>query len=157
MADRDKDNPRIFVPPPLIFVTALVIGLALDGRMSEPMPPPAPWAMIAGSATMLAGLGIILAALLTFLWKGARAEPWRGTDVLVVRGVYRLTRNPMYLGFAIVYSGLALLLQAPFAGLMLIPVLLIMDRLVIPREEAYLGRRFGEPYEAYRRSVRRWL
>jgi protein-S-isoprenylcysteine O-methyltransferase Ste14 len=151
------DSPRIFVPPPLIFVSALVLGLATDGRLSDPTAAPGTALLAAAGLFMAAGLGLILAGLLTFLWKGARAEPWRGTDVFVANGIYRLTRNPMYVGLALAYAGLALLLRSPMAGLMLIPVLAIMDRLVIPREEAYLARRFGDDYEVYRRRVRRWL
>ena len=151
------DSPRIFVPPPLIYVAALVLGLAIDGRFSDPTVAPASILLAASGLLMFAGLGLMLAGLLTFLWKGARAEPWRGTDVFVAGGIYRLTRNPMYLGFSLAYAGLALLFRSPVAGLLLLPVLLVMDRLVIPREEAYLARRFGETYEAYRRRVRRWL
>ena len=152
-----SDSPRIFVPPPLIFVAAFVLGLAIDGRFSDPTVAPGTALLAAAGLFLFAGLALILAGLLTFLWKGARAEPWRGTDVFVAGGIYRLTRNPMYVGFALAYAGLALLFRSPVAGLMLIPVLAIMDRLVIPREEAYLARRFGETYEAYRRRVRRWL
>lgn len=151
-----KDSPRIFVPPPLVFVTALVLGLAIDGRLAAP--PPAPlWLLAASGLLILAGLALPLAGLLIFLWRGARAEPWQGTDVMVTGGIYRLTRNPMYLGFALVHAGLALMFRSPAAGLLLVPVLLIIDRLVIAREEAYLARRFGAGYDDYRRSVRRWL
>jgi protein-S-isoprenylcysteine O-methyltransferase Ste14 len=151
------DSPRIFVPPPLIFVSALVLGLAIDGRFADPTAAPPSVLLAAAGLLMFAGLALILAGLLTFFWKGARAEPWRGTDVFVAVGIYRLTRNPMYLGLALAYAGLALLFRSPVAGLLLIPLLLLMDRLVIPREEAYLARRFGADYEAYRRRVRRWL
>lgn len=152
-----SDSPRVFVPPPLIFVAALVLGLAIDGRLADPTAAPPSLLLAAAGLLMFVGLALMLAGLLTFFWKGARAEPWRGTDVFVAGGIYRLTRNPMYLGFALAYAGLALLFRSPVAGVMLIPVLVVMDRMVIPREEAYLARRFGETYEAYRRRVRRWL
>lgn len=151
------DSPRIFVPPPLVFVSALTIGLAVDGRLGAPPPAPPPWLLAASGLCMAAGLALVLAGLVTFFRKGARAEPWRGTDVMVSGGIYRVTRNPMYLGFFLAYAGLALLLRSPAAGLMLIPLFLVMDRLVVAREEAYLARRFGAGYEAYRRKVRRWL
>lgn len=156
MTDR-PDSPRIFVPPPLIFVSALVLGLAIDGRLGAPPPAPTPWLLAASGLLMLAGLALLLAGLVIFLRRGARAEPWKGTDVFVAGGIYRFTRNPMYLGFLLAYAGLALLLRSPAAGLMLVPLFLIMDRLVIPREESYLARRFGAEYESYRARVRRWL
>ena len=155
MSDR-PDSPRIFVPPPLVFVAALVLGLAVDGRLAAP--PPAPlWLLAASALLILGGLALPLAGLLIFLRRGARAEPWQGTDVMVTGGVYRFTRNPMYLGFALVYAGLAVMFRSPAAGLLLVPVLVIIDRLVIAREEAYLARRFGAGYDEYRRNVRRWV
>lgn len=157
MARNTADGPRIFVPPPLIFVAALVAGLAIDGRLGGAMPAPDPVRLIGGGAVALIGLFLILAGLITFLVKGARAEPWRGGDVFVTTGIYRLTRNPMYLGLMLAYAGLALTMASPAAGLLLVPLFFIMDRLIIPREEAYLARRFGADYEAFRGRVRRWI
>jgi protein-S-isoprenylcysteine O-methyltransferase Ste14 len=63
----------------------------------------------------------------------------------------------MYLGISLLYAGLALLLWSPVAGALLAPLLAIMSFVIIPREEAYLERRFGEEYAAYKRETRRWL
>jgi protein-S-isoprenylcysteine O-methyltransferase Ste14 len=63
----------------------------------------------------------------------------------------------MYLGITAAYAGLALALASIWALLLLAPVLVVMDRLVIAREEHYLAARFGSAYEAYLRRVRRWL
>ena len=154
---KHADGPRIFVPPPLIFVTALVVGLAIDGRLGGALPPPDPVRLIGGGVLTLVGVLLILSGLITFLVKGARAEPWRGGDVFVTSGIYRVTRNPMYLGLMLAYAGLALTMASPAAGLLLVPLFFIMDRLIIPREEAYLARRFGADYEAFRGRVRRWI
>ena len=58
---------------------------------------------------------------------------------------------------ALIHGGIALALGSMAAGLMLLPVLAIMNFAIVPREEAYLERRFGEDYGAYRRKTRRWL
>jgi protein-S-isoprenylcysteine O-methyltransferase Ste14 len=63
----------------------------------------------------------------------------------------------MYLGLAVLYCGLAVLLDRAWPLLFLPLSILLIDRLVIPREERYLGHAFGEDYERYRREVRRWL
>ena len=72
-------------------------------------------------------------------------------------GPYRLTRNPMYVGFALVHAGLALRRRSTWALSMLGPVLAVVDRVVIRREERYLERTFGEEYRSYAGRVSRWL
>ena len=76
---------------------------------------------------------------------------------LVTTGPYRITRNPGYLGLALLYAGIAALARAPWAYVTLVPALIVVDRAVIAREERYLQRRFGEDYLRYRARVRRWL
>ena len=83
--------------------------------------------------------------------------PVRPTTALVTSGPYRLTRNPMYVGFALGHAGLALRRRSTWALLMLGPVLAAVDRIVIEREERYLERAFGDEYRRYARQVRRWL
>lgn len=63
----------------------------------------------------------------------------------------------MYLGMLLTYAGAALALRSPAAGLLIIPVFVVVDRLVVAREEAYLLRKFGTDFEQYRARVRRWL
>ncbi len=83
--------------------------------------------------------------------------PVRPTTSLVTSGPYRLTRNPMYVGYALGHAGLALRRRSTSALLTLAPVLALVDRLLIEREERYLERTFGEHYRAYACRVRRWL
>ncbi|HET7603507.1 MAG TPA: isoprenylcysteine carboxylmethyltransferase family protein [Gemmatimonadales bacterium] len=72
-------------------------------------------------------------------------------------GPYRFSRNPDYVGQALLTPGLALLVGAPWTLLALVPALLIVRCGVIGREERYLEHRFGEEYRHYRQQVRRWL
>jgi protein-S-isoprenylcysteine O-methyltransferase Ste14 len=88
---------------------------------------------------------------------GTPVTPSSGTSRLVVVGPYRFSRNPDYVGQALLTAGLALLLGAPWALLALVPALLIVRCGVIGREERYLEHRFGEEYRHYRQQVRRWL
>ena len=151
------DSPRVFVAPPLMFATALVAGLAFDGRLTRGWSAtPAAWWWLGG---VLAVFGVILVAIsLGRFWRsGTRPEPWVPDQVLVVQGIYRWTRNPMYLGMTAISLGLALLIQSATAVMLLVPVWLAMNFIVIAREEAYLDRRFGEAYFLYRRSTRRSL
>jgi protein-S-isoprenylcysteine O-methyltransferase Ste14 len=92
-----------------------------------------------------------------FHHKGTKPEPWKPSSALVSDGVYRFTRNPMYLGMVLLYAGIALIAGGPLTAAALVPVFLIFNVYVIAREEAYLERRFGDEYAAYRSHARRWL
>ena len=76
---------------------------------------------------------------------------------MVVRGPYRFTRNPMYLGLVCITAGLALLTNALWPLILLPIVIVIVRRAVIDREEHYLTAKFGEEYLRYKARVRRWL
>ena len=150
------DTPRIFVPPPLIHATALIGGVAIDGRLSrdELLTGELRWLAVGLALTGL----VLIGAALGWFWKiGTRAEPWVPAQNLVTTGIYRWTRNPMYVGMALTYLGAALLFRSAAAAVLLVPVLALMNFIVIPREEAYLTRRFGGEYEAFRARVQRWL
>ena len=151
------DSPRIFVPPPLLYAAGLILGLALDGRLAWDFPSASPAMRGIALGLSLIGLALIAAGLGWFYRLGARPEPWSPATVLVTTGIYRWTRNAMYFGLTLLYSGLALLLQSPAAGLVLVPIVLIMNFAIIPREDAYLTRRFGKDYMDYRERTRRWL
>ena len=147
-----EDNPRVFVPPPLILAAFVGVGLLIDGGPVATSPVLAV-ALILG----LAGLGLIASALGLFFQSKTRPEPWRGSGFLVAAGPYRFTRNPMYLGMILVALAVALAFSSVAAALLTLLAALIVDRVVIRREEAYLTRRFGKDYLAYREKVRRWL
>ena len=151
-----SDNPGVRVPPPLIILAALVAGLGLDGRLGV-LPRPGALGIALALLAGAAGVTLIGAALGLFRRAGTQPEPWKPASALVRGGIYAHTRNPMYLGMLLVYAAVAILFASPAAGLILAPLVLVLDRFVVRREEAYLGRRFGAEYEEYRRDVRRWL
>ena len=157
MADR-KDVPGVIAPPPFIFLGFLVAGwlggqaLGVPGFPLEPMGRKA-----VAVALIVGGFALEIWAVGLFRRAGTNPLPYSPSTALVVEGPYKFTRNPMYLGFAITYLGLALGLDSPLALALLVPCLLVMQWGVIGREERYLEARFGEPYRDYKRSVRRWL
>jgi protein-S-isoprenylcysteine O-methyltransferase Ste14 len=147
-----EDNPRVFLPPPLIFGGLLTIGLLLRSETATLGIP----SMLGGLA-LVAGLVILGHALGLFRKSGTRAEPWQPSSALVMDGIYRRTRNPMYLGMTAVCLGVAMIFRSVPALLLTAVAAVIIDRFVIPREEAYLKRRFGDNYAGYSQQVRRWL
>lgn len=151
-----SDSPRVVVPPPLVIVGTLLAGVLLDRLLGINLAPPA-WLMAVGAMVTAAGLSMIGASLGLFRRARTRPEPWQASSALVQTGVYRFTRNPMYLGMLTAYIGLAILVLSPSAAALLIPLFFAIDRFVVQREEAYLARRFGDRYDAFRQKVRRWL
>lgn len=165
-----RDTPGVIAPPPLIYLGFLLVGWGLAELGTRPE------AVTAGFGWLAAGYGLemgvrrgvalalIIGGLLLdgmaaglFRRRGTAVEPWKPSTALVTGGVYRFSRNPIYLGFAITYLGFAVAMDSWIVLLLLLPCLVVVDRFVIQREERYLAAKFGADYEAYRTRVRRWL
>lgn len=147
-----EDSPRVFLPPPLIFGGLLAVGLVLDSDSFRLTP-----VAIIGLATAIGGVVLIAIALGLFRSSKTRPEPWQPASSLVLNGLYRFTRNPMYLGMAMLSLGIAIAFASLPGAVLSMVALIIIDRAVVGREEAYLTRRFGQDYIAYKAKVRRWL
>jgi protein-S-isoprenylcysteine O-methyltransferase Ste14 len=106
---------------------------------------------------MVPGAILAASAIGIFVKIGTNPRPDRPSSVLAISGPYRFTRNPMYVSLTIIYVGIAVFMQSLWSVLLLPCVLLLIQRKVISREEAYLERRFGADYARYRSRVRRWL
>ncbi len=155
MAD-DRDDPGIKVPPPLIYLAPLVLGLLLEGRRRLPFLPRRAtralgWPLVVGGAALNAWF------LRTIREADVPIRTDRPVPRLTTEGPFRYTRNPSYLALAIVYAGIAALRNSLWAVLLLPLVLIVIQREVIGREERYLERAFGEEYLAYKARVRRWV
>jgi protein-S-isoprenylcysteine O-methyltransferase Ste14 len=156
MANDERDNPGIRIPPPLIYLAPLVSGLLLDRRFHVSFLPRSV-ARILGW-TLLSG-GVLLAGWFRQTMRDADAPIRTDKPVpsLATGGPFRYTRNPGYLSLAMIYAGVAVRRNALWAILLLPAVLLVIQREVIGREERYLERTFGEEYLHYKTSVRRWI
>lgn len=157
-SESDKETAGVIAPPPLIFVSILAVGLAIDFLMYR-LPTGLPLLPRGLAGAVLAGLSIfiVLAAWLRFRRAGTPVEPWRTSTALVTDGIYGWTRNPMYLAMALLYLAIALAVDSLVTMLLLIPLLVLLHYGVIRREERYLERTFGEAYDSYRQRVRRWF
>lgn len=165
-----RDTPGVVAPPPLIYIGFLLAGWVIF-RFANPAvvgPEVAGWLGLGfGLETQvrrIVALPLIIGGLLLdgaaagyFRRLGTAVQPWKPTTVLATGGPYRFSRNPIYLGFAITYAGLAVAMDSVLVLLLLIPCLFVVDRFVIQREERYLSAKFGAGYDAYRARVRRWL
>ena len=154
--DSERDVAGVPVPPPLVFLA----GLAAGGIAELVRPTAGPPRSVAVGIAVLGGLLLLAlagSAISRFRRVQTSENPFRPTTALVLDGPYRFSRNPMYLGMAALYVGLAFILGLMWALLFLPFVLLTIDRLVIAREEPYLERKFGQEYVEYKRRVRRWI
>jgi protein-S-isoprenylcysteine O-methyltransferase Ste14 len=155
--DIDQDSAKVSFPPPFVYSGMLLLGLVLDRAL--------PWSLemiwigryVGGGILFAAGLLFGMSAMGLFRKAGTDVKPWKTTTAIVATGVYRFTRNPMYLGMAMLYTGLGFLFSS-LGVFLLLPVLILTIRTqVIAREERYLEGKFGDDYRAYKARVRRWL
>lgn len=155
----DVDNANVRFPPPLIYLGFLAVGiwagraLGLPGFGIEPgLRNAIGWAVIVIGILVgpVGGAGL-------FHLQRTAIIPVKPATKLVTSGIYRWTRNPMYLGLALLYAGIAILFDSLLALVLLVAVIAIVQSYVISREEAYLERAFGDEYRAYKARVRRWV
>ena len=145
-------------PPPLIYVAFLFAGWGLGTLVNEP-PLGLSTEIRRGGAFALIILGLLIemAALTRFRRLGTPPEPWKATTALATDGLYAFSRNPIYLGFGLIYLGFAAAMDSWTALAMVLPCMVVVDRFVVLSEERYLAGRFGAEWDAYRSRVRRWL
>jgi protein-S-isoprenylcysteine O-methyltransferase Ste14 len=150
------DTAGVVAPPPLIYLAGLAVGFGLEALLpGTSLPGAVRWVL--GGVVFVVGLGFAVSFNTAFARKGTAVEPWKPTTAIVTDGPYRVTRNPAYLGMALMYAGIALLGDALWALVPLPLVLAVIDRRVIAREERYLERKFGREYLDYKGTVRRWI
>ncbi|HMB90540.1 MAG TPA: isoprenylcysteine carboxylmethyltransferase family protein [Rhodothermales bacterium] len=156
-----SSRPRgwTLIPPPPLFALPLVAGLFLHGHfplvhVSDSLTDLLRWP---GIGLIAVGVAHILSSAALFARSRTTIVPHRRASVIVQRGAYRWTRNPMYLGLALIYVGVSALFAALWPLLLLPLPVLVMNCRVIPMEERQMAEAFGADYGAYTARVRRWL
>lgn len=145
--------------PPLLVAGLIALLMGLSG-------PRLPGTEMAWTArltfalpVLLLGLGVCFAGILSFHRARTTVNPMQPqqASVLVESGIYQYSRNPMYLGFAIILAAWALALGSPLTLLGVVAFVLYMNRFQIAPEEWALEALFGESFVRYRARVRRWI
>jgi protein-S-isoprenylcysteine O-methyltransferase Ste14 len=151
----DSANVGI-VRPPLVYLTSILAGLAL--HLAWPLRLASPRVGLPlGAAVIVVAVSLFIAAVRTFRAAGTPVPGNQPTSTIVRAGPYRYSRNPIYLAFSLLQLGIGLCANSLWLLLTLIPAVLLMSLVVIPREEAYLEARFPSEYLPYKKSVRRWF
>lgn len=150
-----RETAGVLILPPLLFALPLVLGWVLERAIALPGLP----AIFRPLGLLLLVLSLVPGpwALVVMLRAGVNPEPHVPTRRLVVRGPFRFSRNPIYLTYILFTAGFSLVTNSLWMLMLLIPAIVVAHYGIVLREERYLSRRFGAPYDLYRRRVRRWL
>ncbi len=149
-------RPNVIPWPPILLVLAATSAYGLG--LLIPLPIGGGSAIHAlGYFVLAAGIGLDLSAIVWMRRARTNILPHRGADSLVVDGPFRFTRNPIYLGNAILMVGLALLSANGWFLLSGAAMAFLVDRLAVHREERHLNQRFGERWQRYAARTPRWL
>ena len=151
-----KDHADVKIHPPVLLVIHILVAW-LSGRfvlMQVAIHP-----ILNAVGLGIAGLGFLLGLLSLYEFMKARTtlNPHGSVTSIVSGGIFRFTRNPIYLGMVFMLIGFPLAFGNVW-GIPLAPVFIfLMNKLVIDHEEAYLEKKFGDVYTGYKSRVRRWL
>jgi protein-S-isoprenylcysteine O-methyltransferase Ste14 len=156
-AESEQGGARVRFPPPLVYLGFVLLGVAL--RYLRPLALDVDRGVLiaVGAAAALAGIALVLSARLWFSRTGQDPRPWRPSPELILRGPYRFTRNPMYLGIFLFQLGIGVALDNLWIVLLAPASLLVVHFIAVRPEEAHLEQKFGEPYRRFKASVRRYL
>jgi protein-S-isoprenylcysteine O-methyltransferase Ste14 len=159
MADATVDHPDIIVFPPVIPLSTLAISCVLQWLaplgLIENIDQG--WRIGWGVVIFVVGLLMTIVGRRTLLRHGTNVNPLQPTTALVTDGIFRRTRNPLYVGIIITQYAVALIFALDWLLLLILPNWMVLHFAVVTREERYLERKFGEAYRRYKARVPRYL
>ena len=159
MSEVSKDHPDVVVFPPLVPLAILVLAVVL--QWLDPLNMlamiAAPPRIVMGAIIGVAGLTVIVCGQRALARHGTNVNPMRPTFALATDGIYRFTRNPMYVGGMTALAGIALIFALDWLVLLMVPAAVVLHLGVVSREEQYLDRKFGDDYRSYRAQAPRYL
>jgi len=151
-----KDHADVKIAPPILTVLHIVAAYLLAWFFPLPFAV-SPIVENIGFALVVVGFLFGSGAFIEFRRARTTLDPHGSVASIVTSGVYRFSRNPIYVGFLLMVIGIPLN-SGTYWGVVLAPIFfLLCNRLVIEREEAYLEKKFGDVYTSYKSRVRRWL
>ncbi|MGD0877877.1 MAG: isoprenylcysteine carboxylmethyltransferase family protein [Anaerolineales bacterium] len=148
------NKPKLL--PPSYFLNALLAIPILHFLLPLLKIIPSPW-NLPGIVFILAGIAIELSADRLFHQAGTTVVPYAESKAMVTSGVFRFTRNPMYMGFTLILFGAAVLFGTLSPFLVIPFFMALIERRFIRTEEKMLELKFGQAYLDYKKKVRRWI
>jgi protein-S-isoprenylcysteine O-methyltransferase Ste14 len=147
----------LHIPVPWVFVLSYLLGVLIERIFGIRIPLTLPDIGVLGWVLLAVGAVVAGWGLVTFRRARTTTVPGQASSALVTWGPYQFSRNPMYVGLTLAYLGEAAILRQGWPVILLPLVLAYLNFVVIPVEEAKLSEVFGDAYDRYRSSVRRWL
>ena len=151
----DVANPGP-IRPPLVYLVSIGLGLFAHYFWRAQVLPVTVNVPI-GAALVLLASALFTSAVRTLRKAGTPVQGNRPTALIVRNGPYGFSRNPIYLAFTVFQIGLSAWVNSIAVLATLLPALVLMILVVVPREERYLEVQFPSEYLRYKRQVRRWL
>ena len=150
------DKAGVIIFPPFLFLLAIVFSIIIRYVLPTPFLP--------FSVALSFGIGLLIVAVIitkkavtTFRLHKTTVNPSGATTTIVNTGIFQFSRNPMYVSFIIIFIGISIMFNLWYGIILLIPLLVIVQKGIIEREETYLTQKFGEEYLSYKRKVARWF
>ena len=155
----DAGTAGVIARPPVLFLVALLLGLALDYVLPLPFVLPRRdllyWILV--GCLFFLGLAMFVAGIHNFSRSETPVPTYEPTRALVTTGIHGRTRNPIYVGMFLLYGSIGLAARSPWILMLTLALMIAIRYGVVAREEAYLERRFGDAYRRYKARVPRWL
>ena len=154
-ATKDDGPIQGLLRPPIVFLAAILAGIALNQAWRLRFMPSSDWLL--GAFVTLGAVLLFLFSLREFRSAGTSVRGSERTTAIVRTGPYRFSRNPIYLSFVLLVLGLSIWLNDLWLLVTLVPAVGFIAMVVIPKEERYLERNFRDQYASYKTTVRRWI
>ena len=155
----DTDHPDVPVPPPVMILVGLLIGIILDRLSPLPIPQITGRSsqIILASCLLAIGSALVLGCIYMMKQAKTNVPVHMPSKTLITTGLYELTRNPIYLGQFLFYLSMCIFFQSAWSMAFFLPIVLMFHYAVVLPEEEYLTKKFGKVYLAYKKAVPRWV
>ena len=158
MTEHERDRAAVVAPPPLLMALCIAAGFIANHFKPFPFIHWIAWSRVALGAAMLFVAGaFIFSGIRQLIRHNEHPSPYKPTDAIVGSGIYRFTRNPIYVGFLVIVLAVAIGANNAWLLLSFVALFVVLHFGVVKPEERYLSVKFGDRYDDYRRRVRRWI
>ena len=151
-----SDNAGVVAPAPVIYGTAIAVGLAAEFALPIALLP-RPIGLWLGAATIAISIPIVVSAFRALARARTAFDARKPTTRIVTDGAFRFSRNPTYVSLTLLHVGVALVLGSLWVLLMVVPAVVAVHLGIVLREERYLEAKFSVVYRSYATKVRRWV
>lgn len=154
----EHDSPGVNIMPPAVFYACLILGGILEYSFPFDFPVLSkPAHIVLGLVIGGFGFAFMMAAHGKFKRIGTNIPTNLPAVTFVVDGAYNFSRNPMYVGGSVFFLGIGLAIGSLWMLAAYLPLGLYLALYVVPKEEAYMERVFGDEYRTYCSRVKRWI